>query len=232
MATPKQRAANAANARKSTGPRTEAGKHIARLNAYKHGLTGQLVLRTPHEHAAYEAYSAGMMSDLAPAGSLELSLANRIVADTWRLERAHILERGLYEIADADADAEAARTFDTGHPGRDELLSHASQFHIREKTFSSMSLYMARIQRGLLKDIDTLRKIQKSRREAELQAAKQAAAIKRQPAKVVDFPTASPEIGSVCSAPSANAAPLPETSPTPPAAPPAPPAATPENMVA
>ena len=37
MATEKQIAANRANAQKSTGPKSEAGRAIAKLNAVKHG---------------------------------------------------------------------------------------------------------------------------------------------------------------------------------------------------
>ena len=38
MATEKQVAANRRNAAKSTGPKSEAGKEIARMNAAKHGM--------------------------------------------------------------------------------------------------------------------------------------------------------------------------------------------------
>jgi hypothetical protein len=39
MATEKQVAANRANARRSTGPKTEAGKRKSSQNAYQHGLS-------------------------------------------------------------------------------------------------------------------------------------------------------------------------------------------------
>ena len=38
MPTPKQQAASRANAQKSTGPRTTAGKAVSRFNALKHGI--------------------------------------------------------------------------------------------------------------------------------------------------------------------------------------------------
>jgi hypothetical protein len=38
MATPKQTTANRANAQKSSGPRTTAGKAVSRFNALKHGI--------------------------------------------------------------------------------------------------------------------------------------------------------------------------------------------------
>ena len=39
MTTPKQRAANRANALKSTGPQSEAGKFHSKINSIKHGLS-------------------------------------------------------------------------------------------------------------------------------------------------------------------------------------------------
>ena len=44
MATEKQIAANRANAQKSTGPKTAAGKLRSSRNAYRHGLSGPLRL--------------------------------------------------------------------------------------------------------------------------------------------------------------------------------------------
>ena len=41
MASEKQVAANRANAKRSTGPKTVAGKALSRMNAYKHGLTAE-----------------------------------------------------------------------------------------------------------------------------------------------------------------------------------------------
>lgn len=44
MTSARQRNANRANAKRSTGPRTEAGKAAARLNARRHGLAASLRL--------------------------------------------------------------------------------------------------------------------------------------------------------------------------------------------
>jgi len=43
MATEKQIAANRANAKRSTGPKTAAGKLKSSRNAYRHGLSGPLL---------------------------------------------------------------------------------------------------------------------------------------------------------------------------------------------
>jgi len=42
---------------RSTGPKTPEGKSRCRLNAYRHGLTGQLCVFTPEEQKAYEKHS-------------------------------------------------------------------------------------------------------------------------------------------------------------------------------
>ena len=47
MATEKQIAANRANAKHSTGPRTAAGKLKSSRNAYRHGLSGPMPLDLP-----------------------------------------------------------------------------------------------------------------------------------------------------------------------------------------
>ena len=44
MASEKQRVANRANAKRSTGPKTETGKALSRMNAHKHGLTAETIV--------------------------------------------------------------------------------------------------------------------------------------------------------------------------------------------
>lgn len=96
MATERQTKANQKNAQLSTGPRTAEGKSKAGSNALKHGLTaGQIVL--PHEDPGiFEAFAAKMRDALAPVGALEEFLAERIVADAWRIGRAPALEAALH----------------------------------------------------------------------------------------------------------------------------------------
>ena len=98
MPTDKQIAANRRNARKSTGPRTEAGKNKTRLNAVTHGLTGHLELTTD---PARDAFIAGIIGTLKPADPLEHQLAQSIADGYWRINRVSTLENALL-AADAD----------------------------------------------------------------------------------------------------------------------------------
>ena len=82
----------------ATGPTTDAGKQRSRINAYKHGLTGQTLLVTADEHDAFEKHCRAIVEALAPVGSLEQQLAQSIAADHWRLNRARAIENGIFAI--------------------------------------------------------------------------------------------------------------------------------------
>src|SRR5271156_2038106 len=82
----------------ATGPRTEAGKQRSCINAYKHGLTGQIHLCTAEEHDDFEKHCHSIVEALAPVGILEQELAQSIAADKWRLNRARAIETGIFAI--------------------------------------------------------------------------------------------------------------------------------------
>jgi hypothetical protein len=103
MASIAQLTANIANAQKSTGAKTEKGKHRTRLNAYRHGLTGQINLLTADEHEAFDKRCTGIRESLDPVGALEIELAQSIAEDHWRLKRARALETGIFALGQSGA---------------------------------------------------------------------------------------------------------------------------------
>jgi hypothetical protein len=68
------RVANHANAQLSTGPRSEAGKAIAAMNARKHGLTAKHFVIAPGEEGLFEAFRNAIVEDIHPKHR------NRVVA--------------------------------------------------------------------------------------------------------------------------------------------------------
>jgi hypothetical protein len=60
MTSYKQIEANRRNALRSTGPKTESGKHISRCNALRHGLTAETVIRTLEDVEDYKAFEAAI----------------------------------------------------------------------------------------------------------------------------------------------------------------------------
>ena len=92
-------AANRANARKSTGPRTAAGRARSRMNALKHGLCARVVLLPGEDWREYQAFEQAFADDLKPLGVIQEMLAGRAAALAWALQRlpdaaSDLAERG------------------------------------------------------------------------------------------------------------------------------------------
>jgi hypothetical protein len=66
MATRKQIEANKVNAKKSTGPKSQAGKHRSRLNSRKDGLTATLLVIGDEDPAEFEALRDELMAQYDP----------------------------------------------------------------------------------------------------------------------------------------------------------------------
>ena len=78
MSSDKQLIANQANARRSTGPRTAAGKNKSRYNALKHGLTGARVVVPGEDPGEYDAFCSRLMSEFAPQSTFEEDLIDKL----------------------------------------------------------------------------------------------------------------------------------------------------------
>jgi hypothetical protein len=92
----KQVQANRRNALKSTGPKTQEGKAVARHNAVKHGLLAQEVLLPDEDEAAFKELGERLRAELQPAGELEGMLVDRVIAAYWRLRRLGRVEAGTF----------------------------------------------------------------------------------------------------------------------------------------
>ena len=95
-ATEAQIRANRANAQKSTGPKTDAGKAKARMNALKHGMRSKGGPVLPHEDPAeLEARINRWVEDWQPRDAVERELVGRAAKASWALERAEKHEAAL-----------------------------------------------------------------------------------------------------------------------------------------
>jgi hypothetical protein len=120
---PARAEASRRNGAKSCGPKTPDGKARSAQNALKHGLRSQKHVVLPGESATeFAALEASLLEELAPVGALQAALARRVVAATWRLERAERIEAELFEHylrGDRNLgvalirDGNGARSFDT-----------------------------------------------------------------------------------------------------------------------
>ena len=126
------RAANRANAKASTGPRTAEGKRRARLNALKHGLSGKTA-RTAvlpgEDAAAFTALEADLAGRFRPEGDIERELVSEMAAALWRGRRAPAAEvAALVANADEDEFAEAPLAAALGAPGAVDILLRISRY--------------------------------------------------------------------------------------------------------
>ena len=120
MASAAKALANRTNAQASTGPRTQEGRTVSRLNAVSHSLTSKTVV-LPHEsQEEYNAVLRSLMNDHRPANDNERLLIERLAQAHWRLQRCYSVERAflenriaaaLEETPDVDPDAAMAQLF-------------------------------------------------------------------------------------------------------------------------
>jgi len=96
MATPAQITANRANAQKSTGPRTDAGKSASRFNALQHGLDAKSVIIPGEEPAEYDALAAGYRDEFRPASPSETFHIDTMIRADWSKRRLQPMETELY----------------------------------------------------------------------------------------------------------------------------------------
>ncbi len=90
--------ANRRNARKSTGPITEEGKHRSRCNAIRHGLMAETVIGALEDAEDYKAFEAAIIADYDAQSAVERELVLRLASLLWLLRRATTMETGLFEI--------------------------------------------------------------------------------------------------------------------------------------
>jgi hypothetical protein len=97
---PAQIEASRRNGARSRGPATPEGKARSRLNALRHGMRAERLGLLPGEDAeGADAFFARVRADIAPAGEVELGLAEAVAAAWWRAQRADRLEATLLTAA-------------------------------------------------------------------------------------------------------------------------------------
>ena len=85
---PKKLVANRANAKKSTGPKTAAGKEKSSQNSWKHGYFTRRLFKTPEQETedmpVYMAIRNGLFDRYRPFGLVEEFWTDRVAAEMLR----------------------------------------------------------------------------------------------------------------------------------------------------
>ena len=171
MTTQKQLEANRRNARKSSGPKTQPGKSLSKLNALKHGLRAEQVLVPGEDEREFADLRQGLLEDLRPEGALEIELFHGLVVDFWRLRRLRMVEVGVFVHRTGPRD-----TFNSSFPqvadGDSGLPGGLGRAFVRDgsgtNAFSKLSRYEASLTRSIHRAINKLLELQAQRRGQQM----------------------------------------------------------------
>src|ERR1700679_1653800 len=156
------------NARSGAKPGTDR----TRLNAYTHGLTGQIQLFTDGEQKAFAIHCKGIVESLAPVGDLETTLAQSVAENHWRLQRIRTIESCAFAVGlEGGAGHPACPQYeDAGEVVMGEAISKAQTWIFKGNHLALLSLYEGRISRTMV-ELRTLRAERKAARDQALEEA-------------------------------------------------------------
>src|SRR5713101_6856030 len=132
---------NRENARKSTGPRTEAGKQRSSLNALRHGLTGQTVVLPSDDLIAYQRHCQQLHDQYHPKNPMEVQLTQAVADLSWRLNRITAIETNMLTLGIT----EHSSSVDTENDQVHNALAMTKAFREQSQPFANLSLYEHRL---------------------------------------------------------------------------------------
>ena len=91
-------AANRRNAKRSTGPRTVAGKKRASRNAIKHGLCSPCACLPGECSATYATFCREIEEELQPRTAMQHALLPHIANLMWRINRLPRAQADMFEL--------------------------------------------------------------------------------------------------------------------------------------
>lgn len=153
--------ANRANAKLSTGPRTEIGKAKSSVNAVRSALTGRTVLLPSDDVVAYEHLILRFLKEYSPEGAREGELVQRLADTDWRLNRIPALEMGIF----ASGRIQFAHLFADQDPAVRTHLIDNHTLRAQSRQLNNLSIQETRLRRHWKADLTELKQLQAERRE-------------------------------------------------------------------
>lgn len=102
-------AANRANARKSTGPRTRNGKIKSSVNALRHGVYSEKYIASTEDENTFRTFAASFIEEFEPQTASELELVDALIHTAWRRRRISTLISAHLNQAIVDLDRQDRR---------------------------------------------------------------------------------------------------------------------------
>jgi hypothetical protein len=112
MATQAQITANQLNAQKSKGPVTPEGKQAVRFNALKTGIHATQVIITGESSEEFDAFAEAHRNTWNPDDLVESAFVDRLIHNSWRLDRLRLAEAQIWDRAVAEGAADFGAAFE------------------------------------------------------------------------------------------------------------------------
>ena len=175
MASEKQLVANRANAKRSTGPKTETGKALSRMNAHKHGLTAETIVFRDEDPKAFDTLRAELEEEYNPRLGIESELVERIAVLMWRMRRIPLFEAALIELGHEEiaSNKRLASILQMPLPFKEEERKEAPYentaraFRNSQQTFGSLFRYEAALMNNFNRTLQQLLFLQDRRARDE-----------------------------------------------------------------
>ena len=163
MATQAQITANQLNALKSKGPVTPEGKQAVRFNALKTGIHATQVIVTGESPEEFEAFAQALRDTWTPADLVESAFVDRLIHNSWRLDRLRLAEAQIWDRAVAAGAADFGEAFER-----------------TEKLLGRLQRQVASIERSISQATRDLERLQAARTKAEARLPKPLAPVTKQ----------------------------------------------------
>ncbi len=188
-----QHAINRANARKSTGPRTAAGKAASSQNRLAHGLCSNRLLVLGETQAQFDAVQAEVRASFTPITAEESLLTNQLAEALWRFNRARRVEAKTFDFLMDLTDKILSRngTLETDQ-SPEALLGACFINPTHHKTLATMQRYVTAAERSYRQ---ALKAVQEAIKHRQPQPAVAAEPIVEKPKAAAAGRAALPEIG-------------------------------------
>ena len=163
--------ANKRNARKSTGPKTEAGKAASSQNRLAHGLCSEELLIGGETTADFEALLGSVRKAYNPVNDKEAMLTDQLVQALWRFNRAQRVETTMLQstqmirLAASNARGNTDVEFEEMDPIQgDNMLTIAFATDLDYKHIERITRYMTTMERSYQRALKSLQHSQEKRR--------------------------------------------------------------------
>ena len=134
MTSTEQIEANRKNATLSTGPRSEQGKQVSRMNALRHGLTAKQVVIEGEDPEELDRLLEALFNQYSPQTALEAQFVEQLGGYLWRGRRIPALEAAIFKALQQD-EAESRGSYELSkEKGNRPGVSYRSQEQVEEQS--------------------------------------------------------------------------------------------------